>query len=237
MALMGRNPLLQLIAKNKLDKDGWRHALLKQIARAIPRRERCICNNCEVFSGVFGNTFWHDNVRPEMHEWLNKENVHHLPMQAFTHLRRICNAGTLVSANGQNMYLPFVERLVIPTTYISGGRPILVLPSTSEHSHAFMKLHHPHLSHKRLVIPGYGHSDLLIGEFAHRDVFPHILHSISNSETKKQQPSSNIQTHSTITWNTHTFLPNSKFYSYLTFSTLSLIIPLAVYLLFCVQLI
>eukprot|EP00250_Pteridium_aquilinum_P013957 c21682_g3_i1 orf=1-255(+) len=77
--------------------------------------------------------------------------------------------------------MPYIGRLAIPTTYISGGRPLLVTPTTSERAHALMQQHHPEFHHSRHVVHGYGHSDLLIAETSPQDVFPLILDGISKS--------------------------------------------------------
>ncbi|XP_050945050.1 uncharacterized protein LOC103500910 isoform X5 [Cucumis melo] len=59
MAILGKNKILPLLGTSSISR---RHQLLKLIAYLLPRYERCTCNECEVFSGIFGNTFWHENV-------------------------------------------------------------------------------------------------------------------------------------------------------------------------------
>ncbi|WCJ34274.1 hypothetical protein M5689_015591 [Euphorbia peplus] len=43
-------------------------------------------------------------------------------------------------------------------------------------------LHQPGYTHERVVVEGYGHLDLLIGEKSHEEVFPHILSHIRRAE-------------------------------------------------------
>lgn len=45
-----------------------------------------------------------------------------------------------------------------------------------------MKLHQPGFGHEQVVVDGFGHSDLLIGEESHKKVFPHILSHIRLAE-------------------------------------------------------
>ncbi|XP_073137840.1 uncharacterized protein [Henckelia pumila] len=182
MAIMGRNGTLPLLQASTITP---RHMLLKSIARLIPRYERCICDECEVFSGIFGNTFWHQNISHTMHHWMNKENLRQLPMAAFPHLRKICNAGFIVDEKGKNSYLIHPERMALPTLYISGGRSILVTPETSFLANKYMKLHQPYHIHERVVVKGYGHSDLLIGEESNVKVFPHIVNHMRLAEKEK----------------------------------------------------
>ncbi|KAK2659939.1 hypothetical protein Ddye_006472 [Dipteronia dyeriana] len=105
-----------------------------------------------------------------------------LPMSTFPHLRKICKAGFIVDSNGKNSYLIHPERMEVSTLYISGGRNILVTPETSFLANKYMKLHQPGLRHERVVVEGFGHSDLLIGEESYKKVFPHILSHIRLAE-------------------------------------------------------
>lgn len=179
MAILGKNKILPLLGTSRISR---RHQLLKLIAHLLPRYERCTCNECEVFSGIFGSTFWHENVSPSLHHWLNKESSTMLPMAAFPHLRKICNAGFIVDDKGNNNYLIHPERMAFPTQYISGGRSLLVSPLTSFLANKYMKLHQPKFRHGRVVVDGFGHSDLLIGEKSCKEVFPHILSHIELAE-------------------------------------------------------
>ncbi|PRQ44019.1 putative alpha/Beta hydrolase [Rosa chinensis] len=189
MFILGEDKTVPLLEASNLS---LRHHLLRLTARFIPRYERCTCNECEVFSGMFGNTFWHENITPTMHQWLNKQSSTRLPMSAFPHLRKICNSGFIVDSNGCSSYLIHPERMALPTLYISGGRSLLVTPQTSFLAHKYMKLHQPGFRHERVVVEGFGHSDLLIGEESHKKVFPHILSHIRLAEqgeihTKRNQ--------------------------------------------------
>ncbi|XP_008462587.1 uncharacterized protein LOC103500910 isoform X3 [Cucumis melo] len=181
MAILGKNKILPLLGTSSISR---RHQLLKLIAYLLPRYERCTCNECEVFSGIFGNTFWHENVSPSVHHWLNKESSTVLPMAAFPHLRKICKAGFIVDDKGNNNYLIHPERMAFPTLYISGGRSLLVSPLTSFLANKYMKLHQPKFRHERVVVNGYGHSDLLIGEKSCKEVFPHIVSHIKLAENE-----------------------------------------------------
>lgn len=179
MAIMGKNTALPLLQTSTAT---FRQRLLKLIARLIPRYERCTCDECEVFSGIFGNTFWHENISHTMHYWMNKENLPSLPMAAFPHLRKICKAGFIVDSEGKNSYLIHPERMALPTLYISGGRALIVTPETSFLANKYTKLHQPGYRHERVVVDGFGHSDLLIGERSDEEVFPHMKKHIELAE-------------------------------------------------------
>ncbi|KVH94537.1 4Fe-4S ferredoxin, iron-sulfur binding, conserved site-containing protein [Cynara cardunculus var. scolymus] len=172
-------PILETTKANPNQK------LLKSIARFMPRYERCTCDECEVFSGIFGNTFWHNNITSTLHHWMNKKSLPRLPMAAFPHLRKICNEGFIVDSKGNSSYLIHPERMALPTLYISGGRTLLVTPKTSFLANKYMKLHHPSFRHERVVVEGFGHSDLLIGGESSKKVFPHILSHMGLAEKEE----------------------------------------------------
>ncbi|XP_015581580.2 uncharacterized protein LOC8263202 [Ricinus communis] len=179
MVILGKKNILNLLETAKTSS---RHWLLKCIAYCLPRYERCTCKECEIFSGIFGNTFWHENVSPTIHQWLNEHSSTRLPMGAFPHLREICNSGFIMDSNGNNSYLIHPERMAVPTLYISGGRTLLVTPETSFLANKYMRLHQPSSRHERVVIDEFGHSDLLIGEESYEKVFPHLLSHIRLAE-------------------------------------------------------
>ncbi|XP_065857543.1 uncharacterized protein [Euphorbia lathyris] len=182
MAILGKKTILPILGASS--KTSFRHKLLKHIACHIPRYERCNCNECEVFSGIFGNAFWHENVSPAMHQWLYEHSFTELPMGGFHHLRKICKSGFIVDSKGNNSYMIHPERMAVSTLYISGGRELLVTRETSFLANKFMMLHQPGFRHERVVIEGFGHSDLLIGEASYEEVFPHILLHIRRAEVE-----------------------------------------------------
>ncbi|XP_065855070.1 uncharacterized protein [Euphorbia lathyris] len=179
MAILGKKTILPVLGASKTS---FRHRLMKAIARCIPRYELCSCKECEIFSGIFGNTFWHENVSPAMHQWLYKHSFTELPMGGFHHLRKICNSGFIVDSKGNNSYMIHPERMAVSTLYISGGRELLVTRETSFLANKFMMLHQPGFRHERVVIEGFGHSDLLIGETSYEEVFPRILSHMRRAE-------------------------------------------------------
>ncbi|MBA0849433.1 hypothetical protein Goshw_016020 [Gossypium schwendimanii] len=106
-------------------------------------------------------------------------------MAAFPHLRKICQSGFIVDSKGNNSYLIHPERMAVSTLYISGGRSLLVTPETTFLANKYVKLHQPGFRHERVVVDGFGHSDLLIGEESCKEVFPYIVSHIRLCEEGK----------------------------------------------------
>ena len=55
-------------------------------------------------------------------------------------------------------------------------------PQTSFLANKYMMLHQSDFRHERVVVEGFGHSDLLIGEDSYKKVFPPILSHIRLAE-------------------------------------------------------
>ncbi|RWR72004.1 Glucose-methanol-choline oxidoreductase [Cinnamomum micranthum f. kanehirae] len=172
MAILGKDTILPLIENSK---ESYRQWILKSITRLIPRYERCTYDECTVVSGVFGNPYWHENITPTLHHWLNRQAQVTLPMSGLRQIAKIGSTGHIVNATGEEVYLTHPERIPLPTLYLSGGRSIVATPETSLLAHQYMKLHHPGFHHERVVVDGFGHSDVLLGEESYKKVFPHII--------------------------------------------------------------
>ncbi|KAH7447450.1 hypothetical protein KP509_01G107600 [Ceratopteris richardii] len=214
--------------------ESWRHRLLKRALCLVPRLEKCTCKECDLFSGMFGNAFWHENVTERLHAWLSKEALVRLPVSGFRQLRQICMAGTVVGSNGEGKYMPYIGRLTLPTTYISGGRSLLVTPNTTERAHALMRHHHPEFNHTRHLVYGYGHSDLLIGEMAPRDVFPLILGGISKS-AGAHSGSTSLSPHTIEIQRETWVIPPSQATAFLRSLKIYFLLTILVIVLFCIS--
>lgn len=172
MSVLGKSKILPLFENLNESPQQW---LVKSLIRLLPRYERCTCDECNVVSGVFGNAFWHENVSPTLHHWLNKQCQPQLPVSGLLQIGKIGNKGHIVDSNGKDIYLIHPERMTVPTLYITGGRTLLTTRETSLFAHQYMKLHQPGFHHKRVVVEGFGHSDVFLGEEAHKKIFPHII--------------------------------------------------------------
>lgn len=73
-------------------------------------------------------------------------------------------------------------------------------PQTSFLAHKYMKLHQPGFRHERVVVEGFGHSDLLIGEKSYKKVFPHILSHIGLAEQGKFHTRGNKCSKESLDW-------------------------------------
>ena len=99
-------------------------------------------------------------------------------MQCFEHLARICRTGHLVDFNGKDVYLPHLDRLALPITFIHGADNECFLPESTALTFDDLCKRNGKALYNRHVIPGYGHIDCIFGKNAATDVYPFILDAL-----------------------------------------------------------
>eukprot|EP00270_Netrium_digitus_P013679 TRINITY_DN4573_c0_g1_i1.p1 TRINITY_DN4573_c0_g1~~TRINITY_DN4573_c0_g1_i1.p1 ORF type:complete len:421 (-),score=84.04 TRINITY_DN4573_c0_g1_i1:236-1498(-) len=182
MFILGRRTVVPTVAKPA--KITWRQSIISALLQVLPSTQRCDNHVCQAYSGTFGSIFWHENVAKATHDVHFKHRAtQFLAMSGLPQVRKILLAARIVDAKGNPEPYDHPERLAVPTTYISGGKPILVLPETSRRANEYMREHHPEFEHERVVVPGYGHQDMLIGKDMEKDIFPHVLRHLTRVTT------------------------------------------------------
>jgi cholesterol oxidase len=105
-----------------------------------------------------------------LHEMFGVANIN-----SFKHLAKIVRKGHLVSADGKDTYLPHLERLAIPISFIHGAENHCWLPKSTEITCNLLRKVNGDDLYTRHLIPNYGHIDCIFGKNASRDVYPLIL--------------------------------------------------------------
>ncbi|MEJ7766750.1 MAG: alpha/beta fold hydrolase [Chitinophagaceae bacterium] len=134
------------------------------------------CTNpvCHRMSFMFGPLFEHTNLNAATHTALI-EMVGVANMTTYDQLTRMLRANKLLSAKGEDVYMPNYKRLAIPITFLHGEANQVFDPKSTLTT--FTNLVNENGSHlyQRFLIPGYGHNDCLIGKNAINDVYPYML--------------------------------------------------------------
>lgn len=136
--------------------------------------ERCRSAVCHRVSFLYGLLYEHDQLNTATHDTLH-ELFGVVNLKAMAQLAEMVNAGRLVDFEGQDVYLPHVERLAIPITFIHGAENQCYLPESTERSFRLLCEVNGPERYRRKVIPGYGHIDCILGRNAARDVYPWIV--------------------------------------------------------------
>ena len=137
-------------------------------------KNRCNSATCHRITFMYAPLYEHANLNEPTHDALH-EMFGVANMKAFMHLARLANTGHLVDSEGNNVYLPHLDRLAIPITFIHGAQNECFLPESTEMTLNDLSKANGSSLYKRQVIPGYGHIDCVFGKNAVRDVYPFIL--------------------------------------------------------------
>ena len=92
----------------------------------------------------------------------------------FRHLGELTRAGHMVSAAGEEIYMPHVARMAIPITFIHGAENKTWAPESTARTMAWLSANNGAALYQRHLIPNYGHIDCIFGRNAAQDVYPLI---------------------------------------------------------------
>jgi cholesterol oxidase len=136
--------------------------------------ERCDSPVCPRINFIYGHLFEHDQLNDATHAALD-ELFGVAGVKTLDHLARLVRTGHLVAFDGEEDYMPNLERLGIPITFIHGAENQCYLPESTERTYNLLCEMHGAQLYNRHVIPNYGHLDCIFGQHAARDVYPLIL--------------------------------------------------------------
>jgi cholesterol oxidase len=163
----------------------WRARLFDRALRLQPTdpAERCHSEVCRRIVFLYSQVFAHERLNRATHEHLN-ELFGVANIAALEHLTRIVRRGQVVDAEGRDVYLPQLERLALPITFLQGADNGCFRPHGSEQTLALLTERHGSTLFRRELVPGYGHLDCIIGKDAARDVYPLILRHLERTEVR-----------------------------------------------------
>ena len=157
-------------------ESSWQNKLLDKALKLYPIQKEEQCKNpvCRRITFLYGQLYEHDQLNGITHD-----NLHELygvaNMRSLEHLATMTRAGHITDADGEDRYLPHLDRMALPITFIVGEENECFLPASLQKSYQLLcdkngaELYHLH------QIPDYGHIDCIHGKNAHQDVYPHIL--------------------------------------------------------------
>lgn len=154
----------------------WKSHLFDLALRFYPvdSEEYCDSPVCHRITFMYAPLYEHAKLNLLTHETLH-ETFGIANMRAFEHLALMTRVGHLVTATGQDSYLPHLSRLAIPITFIHGERNECFLPASTEQTYKMLQRANGSELYRRHVIPEYGHIDCIFGKNAVTDVYPLVL--------------------------------------------------------------
>ncbi len=152
----------------------WHSRLYDEALKFYPKPEHCDNPVCHRITFMYAPLYRHEQLdevtHAALHEMFGVANV-----KAFEGLALMTRKGHVVSADGTDAYLPYLERMAIPIAFIHGQENECFLPKSTEITYDLLCQRNGKNLYARHVIPGYGHIDCIYGKNAVVHVFPFIL--------------------------------------------------------------
>jgi len=145
----------------------------------VELRDRCQSPTCHRISFMYAPLYRHSQLNEATHATLH-ETFGVANMKAFDHLALLSRKGHLVDFNGNDVYLPHLERLAVPITFIHGGDNECFLPESTQITYDLLCRTNGEDLYERHVVPGYGHIDCIFGKNAAQDVYPLIVNALDS---------------------------------------------------------
>ncbi len=140
----------------------------------IPKEERCDQAVCRRLAFIYGIAVHHAAVNEQTHV-----NLHELfgtaNLEMLQQLAAMAGAKRLVDADHRDTYLPHLERLALPITFLHGAHNLVWVPESTQRSYDLLVGEFGPHRYRRVVFPDHGHQDTIMGERSVDDSFPAIL--------------------------------------------------------------
>jgi cholesterol oxidase len=173
--------VLDDVGIDELDADtdtheGWKGKVFDAAARILPAQGKQPCENpvCHRITFMYAPLYRHEQLDEATHNALH-EMFGLANMDSFKHLARMIRAGHLVGADGDDRYMPHVDRMAIPITFVHGAKNACFLSESIERTVKRLSDANGAELYTRHEIPDYGHIDCIFGRDAARDVYPHMV--------------------------------------------------------------
>ena len=158
----------------------WQNRLYDRALELYPVGQTCNSPVCKRITFMYAPLYQHETLNEATHDALH-EMFGIANMDAFEGLALMTRVGHLVDAEGQEVYLPHLDRLAIPITFIHGALNQCFLPESTEITYKLLGEKNGKELYTRHVIPGYGHIDSIYGKNAVNDVYPYVLEHLEKT--------------------------------------------------------
>lgn len=143
----------------------------------VPPHEGCRSPVCHRIFALYGPVFKHDNLDEPTHDALGDlfgvANV-----ETFLHLTEMIRRGHVVDARRGEAYLPHIDRLKLPITFLVGQDNTFFHPTGARRTFDGLVARNGAAWYDYQLVPGYAHLDCFIGHHAARDVWPIVLRAL-----------------------------------------------------------
>jgi len=173
--------LLEALGVSSLTADAdahgkWWERLYDRALGLYPTQaeEHCTSAVCHRISFMYSLLYEHDQLNSATHDALH-EMFGVANIEALDHLALMVRKGKVVAADGEDVYLPHLDRMAIPITFIHGAENSCFLPKSTGLTLEALRRRNGAGLYRRYLVPNYGHIDCIFGKRASQDVYPLIL--------------------------------------------------------------
>jgi cholesterol oxidase len=158
------------------DDTSWAGKLIDAALNLGIRTEGSACKSavCHRLQALFGMPYEHENLSQLIHD-----NLHELfgvtNLELMKHIALMVRDGHAVSRDGEDTYMPHLERLAIPIKFLFGNENKVYVPLSTERTYDLLRQTNDPALYEREGISSYGHLDSIFGARAGEDVFPHLI--------------------------------------------------------------
>lgn len=165
-------------------ESNWVDKLFDKALKIYPmeKEEHCANPVCHRITFLYGHLYEHDQLNEATHQYLH-EMFGLANVTSFEHLALLCRKGHVVDFQSREVYLPHLERMAIPITFISGEENQCFLPESTEATYNLLCEKNDKDLYRRYIVPNYGHIDCIYGKNAVSDVYPYILERLNETES------------------------------------------------------
>ena len=160
----------------------WKAKLFDDALRIYPvsRDELCrdpVCHRITfLYSLLYEHAQLNDLIHGNLHELFGAGNI-----KTFEHLALMVRKGQVVSAKGEDIYLPHLDRLALPIRFIHGAENQCYVPESTQLTVDALTSANGAGFYSRTVVPGYGHIDCIFGKNAANDIYPLVLDHLEST--------------------------------------------------------
>lgn len=161
---------------------GWKQKLYDDVLKfyPVPKGEDCHDPVCHRITFMYSLLYQHEQLTERFHD-----NLHELfgigNIATFEHLAEMVREQHVVSDDGEEIYLPHIDRLKMPIRFIHGEQNHCYKPVSTQRTYERLVEAHGEELYDRFVIPDYGHIDCIFGKNAAEDIYPLILEHLERT--------------------------------------------------------
>ena len=156
------------------DSNNWQDKLVDDVLKLFPMEGRFKGPVERKIQTFYGEVYNHDRLNKATHDVMH-EMFGIANLTTFKHIALLVREGKVLNQKGKDVYMPHVDRLNLPITFVHGAENNLFLPSGTWKTLRLLAEQNDAMNYSRVEFPKYSHMDLFIGEHAAKDIFPTLV--------------------------------------------------------------